>query len=469
MTFQEIQQKLSSKQISVEEIVKNYLTQIQNKKSLNAFIDVFENEAIENAISIDKKIQNGNAGKLAGMVIAVKNNIAIQNHLLTCGSKILENFKSLFDATAISRLKKEDALFIGATNLDEFAMGSSTETSYFGVTKNPIDETRVCGGSSGGSAVAVAANMSTVALGSETGGSVRQPSAFCGVYGLKPTYGRISRYGLVAYGSSLDQIGICGNSVYDIALTLETISGVDENDSTSANVIVDNYISNFNKNIKGLKVGIPKEYFTDGLNAEIKESIFSQIEILKSNGVEVVEISLPNSEYTIPTYLIIAMAEASSNLARFDGARYGYRANDVKTLLDMYIKSRSVGFGDEVKRRIMIGTYVLSSGYYDAYYRKAQKVRRLIYQDYVDVFRKVDFIITPTTPTTAFKIGEKISDPVTMYLQDIFTVSANLAGICGISIPIGKDKLGLPIGMQILGKHFDEKTILNVANFIERK
>ncbi len=469
MTFQEIQQKLSSKQISVEEIVKNYLTQIQNKKSLNAFIDVFENEAIENAISIDKKIQNGNAGKLAGMVIAVKNNIAIQNHLLTCGSKILENFKSLFDATAISRLKKEDALFIGATNLDEFAMGSSTETSYFGVTKNPIDETRVCGGSSGGSAVAVAANMSTVALGSETGGSVRQPSAFCGVYGLKPTYGRISRYGLVAYGSSLDQIGICGNSVYDIALTLETISGVDENDSTSANVIVDNYISNFNKNIKGLKVGIPKEYFTDGLNAEIKESIFSQIEILKSNGVEVVEISLPNSEYTIPTYLIIAMAEASSNLARFDGARYGYRANDVKTLLDMYIKSRSVGFGDEVKRRIMIGTYVLSSGYYDAYYRKAQKVRRLIYQDYVDVFRKVDFIITPTTPTTAFKIGEKNSDPVTMYLQDIFTVSANLAGICGISIPIGKDKLGLPIGMQILGKHFDEKTILNVANFIERK
>jgi len=468
MTFDSIKEQLSSKKISVEELTKNLLQTINEKRHLNAFLNVFDGKAIQRAQEVDKKISSGTTGQLAGMVMCAKDNICFENEVTTCGSKILEKFVSLYDATVIARLKKADVVFVGKTNLDEFAMGSSTESSAFGVTKHPLDETRVPGGSSGGSAVAVAANMSVTALGSDTGGSVRQPAALCGIIGLKPTYGRVSRYGLVAYGSSLDQISVFGNCAKDVAQVLQVIAGHDEHDSTSANVSVPNYLEALNKNISGLKIGIPKEYFSEGLNDEIRKAIFEQIEILKSNGTTIKEISMPNAEYVIPTYYIIAMAEASSNLSRFDGARYGYRAEKAKNLFDMYVKSRSEGFGEEVKRRIMIGTYVLSAGYYDAYYRKAQKVRRLIYNNFINAYKEVDVLISPATPTTAFKIGEKSSDPIQMYLEDVYTVSANLAGIPAITVRAGKSQNGLPIGFQFYGKHFDEATILKVANYLEK-
>jgi aspartyl-tRNA(Asn)/glutamyl-tRNA(Gln) amidotransferase subunit A len=466
-TFDSVQEKLTSKKTSVEELTKNFLQIINEKRNLNAFLNVFDRKAIRRAQEVDKKIANGNAGSLAGMVMASKDNICFKDEVTTCGSKILQDFVSLYDATAIERLKNADVVFVGKTNLDEFAMGSSTENSAYGTVLNPHDKTRVPGGSSGGSAVAVAANMCVTALGSDTGGSVRQPAALCGVIGLKPTYGRVSRYGLVAYGSSLDQIGIFGNTSRDVARVLQVIAGHDEHDSTSANVDVPNYLEALNKNISGLNIGIPKEYFTDGLDEEIRKTIFLQIEKLKSLGATVKEISTPNAEYVIPTYYIIAMAEASSNLSRFDGARYGYRAENVKNLHDMYVRSRSEGFGDEVKRRIMVGTYVLSAGYYDAYYRKAQQVRRLIYNDFINAYKDVDIIVSPATPTTAFKIGEKSNDPVQMYLEDVYTVSANLAGIPAITIRAGKDERGLPIGFQLYGKHFDEATILKVADCLE--
>jgi aspartyl-tRNA(Asn)/glutamyl-tRNA(Gln) amidotransferase subunit A len=466
-TFDSIQEKISSKKISVEELTKQFLQTINEKRNLNAFLNVFDGKATRRAQEVDKKISEGKAGQLAGMVMASKDNICFKDEVTTCGSKILQDFVSLYDATAIQRLKNADVVFVGKTNQDEFAMGSSTENSAFGVVKNPFDETRVPGGSSGGSAVAVAANMCVTALGSDTGGSVRQPAALCGVIGLKPTYGRVSRYGLVAYGSSLDQIGIFGNTTRDVARVLQVIAGYDEHDSTSANVSVPNYTEALNKNISGLNIGIPKEYFADGLDEEIRKAIFLHIEKLKSLGATVKEISMPNAEYVIPTYYIIAMAEASSNLSRFDGARYGYRAEKVKNLHDMYIRSRSEGFGDEVKRRIMVGTYVLSAGYYDAYYRKAQQVRRLIYNDFINAYKEVDIIVSPATPTTAFKIGEKSNDPVQMYLEDVYTVSANLAGIPAIAVRAGKDKNNLPIGFQLYGKHFDEATILKVSDCLE--
>lgn len=448
-------------------MTRHHLQTAEAKKHLNAFLHVYKDKAIAKAREVDKKILSGNAGSLAGMTMAIKNNICVKGERTTCGSKILENFVSIYDATVIERLQNADAIILGATNQDEFAMGSSTENSAYGVVKNPIDATRVPGGSSGGSAVAVAAEMCVTALGSDTGGSVRQPAALCGVIGLKPTYGRVSRYGLVAYGSSLDQIGILGNTAKDVAQVLQVIAGHDEHDSTSANVSVPNYLDAFNKNISGLKIGIPKEYFADGLNEEVRGAIVVQIEKLKSLGTITKEISLPSAEFVIPTYYIIAMAEASSNLSRFDGARYGYRSANVRNLKDMYVRSRSEGFGDEVKRRIMLGTYVLSAGYYDAYYRKAQQVRRLIYNDFINAYKEVDIIISPATPTTAFKIGEKTSDPVQMYLEDIYTVSANLAGIPAIAVRAGKDRNGLPIGFQLYGKHFDEATILKVAGYLE--
>lgn len=463
-TFKEIKKSILDGKTTLKNEVKNYLDNIKNQSDLNAFLQVYESEALEQAEIIDNKIKEGTAGKLAGLVIAIKDVICIKDKIVTCGSKILENFVSLYDATVIKKLKENDALIIGKTNMDEFAMGSSTENSAYGIVKNPIDKSKVPGGSSGGSAVAVAASLSTTSLGSDTGGSIRQPASFCGIFGLKPTYGRVSRFGLVAYASSFDTIGPFANSAYDIAAVLEVIAGYDPNDSTSANIPVPEYTKLLDKNISNLRIGLPKEYLGEGLSPEIRELIETKIEFLKSKGAIIKSISLPHTEYTIATYYILTTAEASSNLARYDGARYGFRDKSAKDLESLYTLSRSKGFGTEVKRRIMLGTFVLSAGYYDAYYKKAQRVRRLIKEDFDKAFSEVDCILTPTTPTTAFGIGEKTDDPLTMYLSDIYTVSANLAGIPGINIPIGKDKNGLPIGMQLLGKQFDEQTILKIAD-----
>jgi aspartyl-tRNA(Asn)/glutamyl-tRNA(Gln) amidotransferase subunit A len=463
-TFKEIKQSILDGQTSLKNEVKIYLDNIKNRSDLNAFLQIYESEALEQAEIIDNKIKEGSAGKLAGLVIAIKDVICIKDKIVTCGSKILENFISLYDATVIKKLKENDALIIGKTNMDEFAMGSSNENSAYGIVKNPLDKTKVPGGSSGGSAVAVAANLSTTSLGSDTGGSIRQPASFCGIFGLKPTYGRVSRFGLVAYASSFDTIGPFANSAYDIAAVLEVIAGYDPNDSTSANIPVPEYTKLLDKNISNLRIGLPKEYLGEGLSPEIRELIENKIDFLKSKGAIIKSISLPHTEYTIASYYILTTAEASSNLARYDGARYGFRDKSAKDLESLYTLSRSKGFGKEVKRRIMLGTFVLSAGYYDAYYKKAQRVRRLIKEDFDKAFSEVDCILTPTTPTTAFGIGEKTDDPLTMYLSDIYTVSANLAGIPGINIPIGKDKNGLPIGMQLLGKQFDEQTILKIAD-----
>jgi aspartyl-tRNA(Asn)/glutamyl-tRNA(Gln) amidotransferase subunit A len=467
-TFETIKAELSSGATTCEKETKEYLATIERGKSLNAFLAVVPEKSLEQARGVDKKLAAGSAGPLAGMVVSIKDVIAMEGEKVTCGSRMLENFVSLYDATVVKKLKDADAIIIGKTNMDEFAMGSSTENSAFGRVKHPLDESRVPGGSSGGSAVAVKAGMSTASLGSDTGGSIRQPASFCGVVGLKPTYGRVSRYGLVAFASSFDQIGPFSLTVKDSAYVLTVIAGHDENDSTSSTEPVPDFVASLTKNVKGLRVGVPQEYFSSSLDAEIRSAIESKIDLLRKNGATIESISLPHTEYTIATYYILATAEASSNLARYDGARYGYRVKGAKDLLEMYTKSRSEGFGGEVKRRIMLGTYVLSAGYYDAYYRKGQKVRRLIKEDFDKAFREVDCLITPTAPSTAFNAGEKADDPLQMYLSDIFTTSANLAGIPGISIPCGKDKQDFPIGLQILGKQFDEATILRVADFLER-
>lgn len=459
---------LKSGKLNLVENVEHFLKNIETQKDLNAFNFVFNDEAVSSAKSIKEKIKNNSAGKLAGMVIAIKDVLAYKNHPLTCSSKILNNFTSLYTATAVQKLIDEDAIIIGKTNCDEFAMGSSNENSAFGNVLNPVDKTRVPGGSSGGSAAAVAAGLCDVALGTDTGGSIRQPAAFCGVYGLKPTYARVSRFGLTAFASSFDTIGPFAKNVEDAALILEVISGKDENDSTSVNKEIPPYTSLLD-NGKKLKIGIPKEYFAEGLDEEIRTAILNVIDELKLEGYEVKEVSLPKSEYTIATYYILTTAEASSNLARLDGARYGYRAKEYSNLRDMYLNSRSEGFGKEVKRRIMLGTYVLSSGYYDAYYRKAQKVRRLIKEDFDNVFSEVDLLITPTTPTVAFKLGEKSDDPLQMYLSDIYTTSANLAGIPGMNVPIGKNSENMPIGMQILSRQFDEEKIFQLASKIQNE
>jgi len=452
---------------SVEARVVEHLSVISRRESLNAFISVFNDAAVRRAKEIDIKIRQGNAGPLAGMVIAIKDVLCMKGTITTCGSKILKEYEAIYDATVISKLRDADAVFIGKTNMDEFAMGSSGENSAFGPTKHPLDESRVPGGSSSGSCVAVAAGMATTSLGTDTGGSIRQPAGLCGIVGLKPTYGRVSRYGLVAFASSFDQIGPFANSSRDAARVLQVIAGSDKNDATSAAVDVPDYLAAMNRDMRGMKIGLPKEYFSDALNPEIRSVLQKKINALIHAGAEIVTVSLPHSEFTISTYYILATAEASSNLARYDGARYGYRSSKSKDLNSMYVQSRSEGFGDEVKRRIMLGTYVLSSGYYDAYYRKAQQVRRLIQNDFAAAFTQVDCIITPIAPTTAFKLGEKMNDPLQMYLNDIFTVSANLAGIPGICVPAGADANGLPIGIQILGKQFDEATILTVSDFLE--
>ena len=457
---------IKSGKLSLSDNVKHFLKNIEDQKDLNAFNFVFNDEAIEKTKEVEQKIKNNSAGKLAGMVIAIKDVLAYKDHPLTCSSNILKNFTSLYTSAAVQKLINEDAIIIGKTNCDEFAMGSSNENSAFGNVLNPVDRTRVPGGSSGGSAVAVAANLCDVSLGTDTGGSIRQPAAFCGVFGLKPTYGRVSRFGLTAFASSFDTIGPFAKNVEDAALIMQVISGKDLNDSTSVEKVVPDFSSSLNKNIK-LKIGIPKEYYAEGLDEEIKTAILNVVDELKLEGYEVQEVSLPKTEYTIAAYYILTTAEASSNLARFDGARYGYRSSNYKNLLEMYLNSRSEGFGKEVKRRIMLGTYVLSSGYYDAYYRKAQKVRRLIKEDFDNVFKQVDLLITPTTPTTAFKIGEKSDDPLQMYLSDIYTTSANLAGIPGMSIPVGKNSENLPIGLQVLSQQFDEEKIFQIAKHIQ--
>ncbi len=469
--IREIQKNILENNSSCKEIVEKFYRNIDEKdKEINAFISLTREKAFQKATEIDEKIKNKQKiGKLAGIPIAIKDNLNVKNIKTTCASKILENFISPYDATVIEKLEKEDAIIIGKTNMDEFAMGSSCETSYFGPTKNPCDLTRIPGGSSGGSAASVAADFCQASLGSDTGGSIRQPAALCGVFGLKPTYGRVSRFGLVAFASSLDQIGPFAKSTEDIALLLEVISGYDPKDSTSIKKDVPNFSDELKQNfdVKGLKIGLPAEYFADGLNPEIKSKILKIVDELKKSGAIVKNIKMPHTDYSVAVYYIIAPSEASANLARYDGVKYGFRAADVKDLLEEYTKTRALGFGDEVKRRIMIGTFALSSGYYDAYYSKAQKVRELIKLDYKNAFSEVDLIITPTTPTAAFKIGEKLNDPLSMYLSDIYTISANLAGIPAISVPIGTDSQNLPIGIQISGRHFDESLILKLSQFIE--
>lgn len=429
---------------------------------IKAFVLANKEKAVKNAAA------SKNSGKLAGVPVLLKDNICVKGELTTCASRILAGFKPPYDSTVTRKLEDAGAILIGKANMDEFAFGSSCETSCYGATKNPWDTTRIPGGSSGGSAAAVASDETILALGSDTGGSIRQPAALCGVVGLKPTYGRVSRYGLIAFASSLDQIGPITKDVEDAALLLQVIAGYDEMDSTSVDLPVPDYTKSLTKNVKGLRIGVPKEYFIEGLDKEVEASVRSAIELLKSLGAEVKEISLPHTEYAVSTYYIVATAEASSNLARFDGVQYGLRADDAKDMIDMYIKTRSQGFGNEAKRRILLGTYCLSTGYYDAYYLKAQKIRTKIREDFDKAFQVCDCIITPTSPTPAFKIGEKTSDPLSMYLSDIYTIPANLAGLPAISIPCGFSKAGLPIGLQILAKAFDEETIFKTAYTFEQ-
>ena len=465
--FKNAKKYLKSGELSCLQLTDFYLDKINTHKTLNSFVSIFA-QARDQAFEVDGKINQGRAGSLAGMILGIKDNIAIRNKKLTCGSAMLKNFISPYDATVINKLKAADAVIVGKTNMDEFAMGSSNEYSYFGPVKNPRNSERVPGGSSGGSAAAIAGGLCMAALGSDTGGSIRQPASFCGVVGFKPTYGRVSRFGLVAFASSFDQIGTLTKSVPDAAVLLEVICGYDERDSTSANISVPKFSDSLDQNVAKLKIGLPKEYFGSGLDDGVRSAVMAAVEKLDLAEAQIVDISLPHTDYAIAAYYILANAEASSNLSRYDGARYGFRAGGVKNLEQMYTKSRSLGFGDEVKRRIMLGTFVLSSGYYDEYYRKAQKVRTLIKQNFDNVFNKIDCIITPTSPTTAFKFGEKSSDPLTMYLSDVYTVSVNLAGLPAISIPCGVDSNNMPVGLQIIGKPFDEHTVLRVADFLER-
>lgn len=454
---------------ALTDAVEYFLQQEEAQRDLNAFVRVYEEEARQRARELDERRSRGEVlAPLAGLTIAIKDNIAYRNHPLTCGSRMLRNFVSPYHATVIQKILAADGLILGSTNMDEFAMGSSSESSCYGPVKNPLDRSRVPGGSSGGSAAAVAAGLCDLALGSETGGSIRQPAAFCGIVGLKPTYGRVSRYGLVAYASSLDQIGPLGRTVADVAYLFGVIAGWDGKDATSARQPVADFTRFLGREVSGLRIGVPAEYFGEGLDPEIRDRVLEVVERLKEFGAEVKQIHLPASEYAIAAYYIIATAEASSNLARYDGVRYGNR-EPASLLNDMYLKTRSRGFGMEVKRRIMLGTYVLSAGYYEAYYKKAQQVRRLIKQEFDRAFSQVDVLITPTTPTPPFKLGEKIDDPLQMYLCDIYTVTANLTGICGLSVPVGKTAAGLPIGLQILADRFREDLLFRVGDFMEKK
>ena len=466
LTLNEIVTNIKKKKISSTEVTKSFVERSEKSKKLNVYITENFSSAIEQAKKFD---ENPNYElKLPGIPIAVKDLFCTDGIKTTAGSKILNNFIPTYESTVTQNIWDQGGILLGKLNCDEFAMGSSNETSFFGNVQNPIGKNLVPGGSSGGSSAALAANLTPVTIGTDTGGSIRQPASFTGTVGLKPTYGSCSRFGIVAFASSLDQAGPMTKNVKDCATLLEVISSFDKKDSTSIDFKRNNYLSELTKNIKGKKIGIPKEYRVDGMPLEI-ESLWSKgIEYIKDCGAEIIDISLPHTKYALPTYYIVAPAEASSNLARYDGVKYGFRSLG-ENLIDMYEKTRSEGFGEEVKRRIMIGTYVLSSGYYDAYYLKAQKVRQLIKKDFDDAYKKVDAILTPSTPSSAFKIGEKTNDPVSMYLNDIFTVPVNLAGLPGISLPAGVDKNGYPLGLQIIGKPFDEQSILNIAYSMEEK
>jgi len=470
LTVHELQEKLKNKELTVTQITKAYIDRIEEKeKDVQAFVTKLTDKAMKQAEEIEKRVNNGEiTGELAGIPIGIKDNICTKGIKTTCSSKMLENFVSPYDATVIEKINSENMINLGKLNMDEFAMGGSTEYSYFKKTKNPWNLNKVPGGSSGGSAAAVAANMVPWALGSDTGGSIRQPASFCGVVGLKPTYGLVSRYGLVAFASSLDQIGPITKDVKDSAMLLNIITGHDEKDTTSTDRPNVDYTKALKNDVKGMKIGVPKEFFGEGINEEVKASLEQAITIYKELGAEIEEISLDIAQYALATYYIIACAEASSNLGRFDGIRYTYRTPEFKNLKEIYKKSRSEGFGREVKRRIILGTYVLSSGYYDAYYKKAQQVRTLVMNEFNKAFERYDVILTPTSPTVAFDIGSKTNNPLEMYLADICTVSVNIAGLPGISIPCGVDKQGMPIGMQLIGNKFCEETILNAAYTYEQ-
>jgi aspartyl-tRNA(Asn)/glutamyl-tRNA(Gln) amidotransferase subunit A len=485
--------------------VSAYLERIDAKNpELNIVVSDYRDQVLGQAQLIEEKIRNGKAGKLAGAVMGIKDVICEKGKVVSCGSKMLQHFESVYNATVVDRLLDEDALLLSRVNMDEFAMGSSTETSIWGPSRNPLDPTRVTGGSSGGSAAAISAGFANATLGSDTGGSIRQPASYCGVVGLKPSYGRVSRYGLVAYASSFDSIGPLTQSVQDAARILEVIAGVDSFDGTTSAAHVDDYQKELNPSAKGLRIGVPEEYFGDGLDPEIRTLVTQRIDQLQSDGATIIPIHLPNTKYAIATYYVLATAEASSNLARYDGVKYGHRADQQQVrealkqeekflkeqikaagdpsqkamwssklekmdspLVRLYKETRAEGFGMEVKRRIMLGTYVLSAGYYEAYYGKAQKIRRLIQNDFLEAFKKVDVIVSPTAPTTAFKLGSNVDDPVQMYLNDIYTISANLAGICGISVPCGSHSDGMPVGIQFMANAFDELSLIRAARLIE--
>ena len=470
-TVHELMDKLEKKEITISELTKAYVDRINEKeKDVEAFVTTLTDEAISKSQEIEEMVKNGEINsRFAGIPIGIKDNMCTKGVKTTCSSKMLENFIAPYDATVIEKLNNEGIISLGKLNMDEFAMGASTEYSAFKKTKNPWNLNTVPGGSSGGSAAAVAANLVPWALGSDTGGSIRQPSAFCGVVGLKPTYGLVSRYGLVAFASSLDQIGPITKDVQDAALLLNLIAGHDEKDTTSINNEKVDYTKCLKNDVKGLKIGVPKEFFGEGINEEVKQSLEKAIQTYRDLGAEIEEFSLDVAQYSLATYYIVACAEASSNLGRFDGIRYGYRTKEFKNLKELYKKSRSEGFGPEVKRRIILGTYVLSSGYYDAYYKKAQQVRTLVMNEFNKAFEKYDVILTPTSPTVAFDIGSRLENPLEMYLADICTVSVNIAGLPGISIPVGVDKEGMPIGMQLIGNRFQEETILNAAYTLEQE
>jgi len=472
LTVSSARASVQERQTTATALVESFYTKIQTEDGqsgqVNAYLTLTRDRALEQAKRMDSIVDCGNPlPELGGVPMAIKDVMVTRGIRSTAGSKLLDNYVPPYDCTAVSRLEAAGAIILGKLNCDEFAMGSSNENSAWGPVRNPRDLTRVPGGSSGGSAASVAAGTAVAALGSDTGGSIRQPAAFCGVVGMMPTYGRVSRYGLIAFGSSLDHIGPLTKSAKDAAIILRHIAGRDPMDSTSADLPVPDYEVEIGKSVRGLRIGVPREYFPDEMDADVRSSVEAGIKLLASSGCEVKYISLPNSRYAIPTYYVLATAEASANLARYDGVRYGYRSPNAKTLGEMYRRTRAEGFGPEVKRRIMLGTYALSAGYYDAYYLKAQKVRTLIARDFTEAFKVVDAIVTPTTPTPAFKLGEKADDPLAMYLADIFTVTASLAGIPGVSVPCGRSKTGLPIGMQILGRHFEEGTILRLAHALE--
>ena len=465
-SLSEIVNLIKTKKASSLEITNHFINNIEKSKKLNSFITTCFEESVKNAKNFDSK--KNFDGLLSGVPLAVKDLFCTKNVKTTAGSKILENFIPTYESTVTNNLWSEGAILLGKLNCDEFAMGSSNETSYFGNTINPVGKDLVPGGSSGGSASALAANLTPATIGTDTGGSIRQPASFTGTVGLKPTYGLCSRWGIVAFASSLDQAGPMTKNVKDCALLLESMSGYDQKDSTSINKKKESYSKKLSENIKGLKIGIPKEYRVENMPKEIDNLWKKGIDVLKKSGAKIVDITLPHTKYALPTYYIVAPAEASSNLARYDGVKYGYRSKKGKNLIEMYENTRGEGFGDEVKRRILIGTYVLSSGYYDAYYLKAQKVRKLIKNDFDKCFKNIDAILTPSTPSSAFKVGEKTNDPISMYLNDIFTVPVNLAGIPAISIPAGQDNQGRPLGLQLISKALDEQKILNIAFAMEK-